>query len=181
MGPDWAGVSVGGVTFRVNVPGSAVDDLGPVGARVRLHTCLQVREDNLTLFGFLTEDDRLAFEALIGINGVGPRVALSVLSRLTPAALAVAVSSGDTAAFTSVSGVGKKIASRIVLELRGKLEKDWAVPGAAIGGDVDVFEALTALGYTAPEAREAITSLPSGNSMSVEDRVRLALQHFAAR
>ena len=180
VGPDWVDVSVGGVTLRVSIPGSAVDHLGQIGDHVRLFTSLQVREDSLTLYGLQTEEARLTFEVLIGISGVGPKVALSVLSRFTPESLAATVSSGDTDAFAGVSGVGKKTASRIVLELKGKLDGVWAVPAGA-GGDEDVIEALTALGYTAAEARDAVASLPPADSASLEDRLREALQQMGSR
>lgn len=178
VGPDRVDISVGGVTFQINVPASSADGLGRVGDHVRLFTSLQVREDSLTLYGFLTEDTRTAFETLIGISGIGPKVALSVLSRFTPASLAVAVSAADTDAFVGVPGVGKKTAGRIILELKGKLAADWA-DGLPAGGDGDVFEALTALGYTVSEAREAVSSIKSDNALSVEDKVRLALQRMA--
>ena len=180
VGLDWADVAVGGVTFRVSVPSSAAEQLGPIDGEVRLHTSLQVREDSLALFGFPTAEARSAFEALIGVNGVGPRVALSVLSRFTPESLAGAVSSGDIGAFAGVPGVGKKTASRIVLELRGKLDANWALPSAVSAGS-EVIEALTSLGYTVPEAMEAVSSLPPGDSESLEDRLRLALQRLASR
>ena len=177
VGPDWADVAVGGVTFRVNTPTSTAEVLGRIGDRVDLFTSLHVREGGLSLFGFATEEARLAFEVLIGINGVGPRVALSVLSRLTPGSLAEAVSVGDMDAFDGVPGVGKKTASRIVLELKGKLGGEWTVPSED-GFDVGVTEALTSLGYTIAEARFAVASLPHGLPMSVEDRVLLALQQM---
>ena len=178
VGPDWADLSMGGVTFRVSIPSSSAEHLGPVGDGVRLYTSLQVREDSLTLFGFLTEEARLAFDVLIDINGVGPRVALSVLSRFTPESLAAAVSAGDTDAFGGVPGVGKKTASRIVLELKGKLEGEWAVP---LAGEGEVVEALTALGYSAAEARKAVSSLSLDDPASVEDKVRMALQRMGGR
>ena len=131
LGPDWADVSVGGVTFRVCVPSSAVDQLGRLGDQTRLFTSLQVREDSLTLYGCPTEDAGIAFDVLIGISGVGPRLAVSVLSRVSPESLAVAVANSDVDAFIAVPGVGKKTASRIVLELKGKLEGDWAVVSRA--------------------------------------------------
>ena len=180
VGPDWVDLSVGGITFHVSVPSSGLEHLGQVGDRVRLFASLQVREDNLTLFGFQTAEARSAFEALIGISGVGPRLALSVLSRFAPDSLAAAVSSGDTDAFSGVSGVGKKTASRIVLELKGKLTGDWAIPSAD-SGEREVIEALTALGYTISEVREAVASLPPGESGSVEDKVFLALQRMGVQ
>jgi len=174
-GLDWVDLSIGGITFRVSVPATAAEQLGPFGERVHLYTSLQVREDSLTLFGFPTEEARIAFGLLLGVNGVGPRVALSVLSRFTAESLAAAVSTGDTAAFTGVPGVGRKTADRIVLELKGKLSGEWAVtPSAA--GDREVIAALTALGYSLSEAGDAVSALPPGNSMSVEDKVLLALQ-----
>ena len=180
IGPDWADVSVGGVSFRVNTPAQTARDLGQIGDKVRVLTSLHIREDSLTLFGFLTEEARLTFEALIGITGVGPRVALSVLSWLTPESLAAAVGSGDIDAFTGVPGVGKKTASRIILELKGKLEGVWAMSPAE-SGDGEVIEALTSLGYTASEAREVVSSLPRGDSMPLEEKVRLALQRMGNR
>ena len=179
VGGDWADISVGGITFRVHVPGSSVEQLGKSGERVRLFTSLLVREDNLTLYGFLTEEHREAFEALLGINGVGPRLALSMLTQFTPGLLAEAVNSGDTDAFIRVPGVGKKTASRIMLELKGKLVGDWAVDPAS-RSDSEVIEALTALGYSASEARQAVSSLPAAKSMSLEDKVMKALQHMGS-
>ena len=177
IGADWADVSLGGVTLRLSVPTGTAERLGQVGDEVRLFSSLQVREDSMTLYGFATEEARSAFETLIGVNGVGPRVALSVLSRLTPESLVEAIGAGDTGAFSGVPGVGKKTASRIVLELKGKLDGDWAVPMSS-GGDGDVIEALAALGYTPMEAREAVSSLPPANGSSLEDRVRQALQRI---
>ena len=177
IGPDWADVSVGGVTLRVSVPGSTVERLGKLGDRTTLLTSLQVREDSLTLFGFLTKEARAAFETLIGITGVGPRLALSVLSRFTPDSLAVAVASGDTAAFSSVSGVGSKTAGRIVLELKGKLGTDLSILVAPMA-DADVVDALTALGYTLSEANEAASSLPVGDPSPLEDKVRRVLERM---
>ena len=179
IGPDWADIAVGGVAVRVYVPASEIDQLGPPGSRVRLHTSLQVREDSLTLYGFLAEEGRSAFESLIVINGVGPRVALNVLSILSPGSLALAVSSGDTDALSSVPGVGKKIASRILLELKGKLGEDWVIARVA-QESADVIEALTALGYSVAEARAAVASIPSGNSLPLEERVRIALQRMGS-
>ena len=178
-GPEWLDVAVGGVTVRVNLPMSTAERFGAVGAPVKLLTTLQVRDDSLTLFGFPDREARAAFEMLIGVNGVGPRVALSVLSALAPEALALAVESGDADAFTSVPGVGKRTASRILLELRGKLDFDLTAAGAVHRDDADVVDALTALGYTALEARRALASLPSGEELPVEEKVRLSLGQLA--
>ena len=178
IGLDWADISVGGLTLRVNVPGSTTESIGAVGERARLYTSLQVREDSLTLYGFLTEDERQTFETLLGISGIGPRLALAVLSRFTPAALASAVDEGDTGAFLTVSGVGKRTASRIILELKGKLELDWVL-GPSEAGDRDVVDALTALGYSETEARQAVAAIPKDDSLPMDERVRDALQRLA--
>ena len=132
VGPDWADVDIGGITLRVSAPDSTLRSIGAAGSQVRLLTSLQVREDNLTLFGFGTEEERSIFEALISISGVGPRLALGVLSRLSPESLAAAVHAGDTNAIATVHGVGRKTAGRIVLELKGKLPKTGPRPRQAL-------------------------------------------------
>ncbi|MBM3948937.1 MAG: Holliday junction branch migration protein RuvA [SAR202 cluster bacterium] len=177
-GVDWADVLVGNaVTLRLFVPASALEGLGRVGKPVKLYTSLQVREDSLTLYGFPTEDARLAFESLLAVNGVGPKIAMAVLSRLSPEQLAVAVERADLDAFDRIPGVGKKTAGRIVLELKGKLAAEWAV-ATAQPDTADVVSALTALGYSAAEARDAVASLPSGDALTLEDKVRLALERI---
>ena len=179
-GPDWIEIAVGGVTLKVNVPGSDVERLARQGAELRLFTSLQVREDSFTLFGFSTREARSAFEALIGISGIGPRVALSVLSLFTPASLALAVASGDTDAFVGVPGVGKRTASRIVLELAGKID-EISIPASTAVVAQDIVDALTAIGYSVAEARESASGLPSDDGASLEERVREALQRMASR
>lgn len=178
VGPDWADVSLGGITLRVNVPGSNIDAMGAVGEGVRLYTSLQVREDSLTLYGFLTQEERHTFETLLGISGIGPRLALAVLSRFTPGTLATAVDDGDARAFSAVPGVGNRTASRIILELKGKLDLDWSETPAA-SGDIDAVEALVALGYSDTEARRALASLSRDSALNTEDKIRLALQNLA--
>ena len=177
VGPDWADVEVGGITLRIAVPGSSLQAIGATGEEVRLLTSLQVREDSLTLFGFATEEERSVFEALIDINGVGPRLALSVLSRLSPESLASAVQAGDTTALGTVQGVGKKTASRIVLELKGKLQGDWSVAPSGPEDD-EVLEALTALGYSSLEARRAVAAISDGAALSTEEKVRQVLEQM---
>ncbi len=179
-GSDWVEVELGSaLTLRINAPSPTVESLGRPGENVRLFTYLAVREDDLSLFGFDSEESRSAFEALIGISGVGPKVALSILSTLRPESLAAAIAGGDVAAFRGVHGVGKKTASRIVLELAGKLEL-FAAPSAAGGADVEVVEALMAAGLGALEAREAATDLALGPTEPLEDRVREAFQRIGS-
>ena len=204
VGPDWADVDIGGITLRVSAPDSTLRSIGAAGSQVRLLTSLQVREDNLTLFGFGTEEERSIFEALISISGVGPRLALGVLSRLSPESLAAAVHAGDTNAIATVHGVGRKTAGRIVLELKGKLPEDWSSAQPSYQDD-DVLDALTSLGYSAIEVRnvgsaklsgrrpDALTSLgysaievrkavaeiTDGASLTTEEKVRRVLERMA--
>ena len=178
IGVDWVDVDLGAVCVRVNIPTSTVPRIGPAGERVRLFTSLQVREDSVTLYGFASDDSRISFESLLGITGVGPRLALSVLSMFTSQDLASAVATEDTAAFSRVPGVGKKTAGRIVLELKGQLGHEWEVAAVAEGSP-EVIEALTSLGYSLAEAREAISSLPHDPDLAVEERVRAALERLS--
>lgn len=175
-GPDWVDIAVGGVTLRLSVPAPTADELNSFGSIVSLYTSLQVREDSLNLYGFSTTEARSAFETLLGVNGIGPRVALSVLSRFMPDALAHAIESADTDAFATVPGIGKKTASRIVLELHGKLDIS-ALPPSVMSADSEAVDALTALGYSQNEAREALSSV-GRNGSSVEEMVRLALSNL---
>jgi Holliday junction DNA helicase RuvA len=175
-------VGVGGVSLRVSVPTSTVAELGTVGTRVRLHTYLVVREDGLALYGFPSPQALRLFELLQTVGGVGPKNALSLLSTLSPEALAAAIASGDEATLSRAPGVGRKTAARIVLELRTRLEKEWGLVAApAPAGDDDAVAALMALGYSAQEARSALAALPRGEAATLEERVRLALRHLSAR
>ena len=172
-GNDWADVSLGGITFRISVPASSVEDLGSAGSQVRIFTSLQVREDSLNLYGFISREACQTFETLIGVNGVGPRVALSILSDFSPASLASAIESSDVIAFTRVPGIGKKTAARIVLELKGKLEETLAIIGDSLSDDA--LDALVALGYSASESRDALSQLSFSDEESVEEKIRMAL------
>ena len=174
-GPDWVDVAVGGVTLRISVTGAAASGAGRVGDAVSLYTSLQVREDSLSLFGFPTEDERMTFDTLLGVSGIGARLALAMLDRFSPQALAQAIDAGDTRALATVPGVGRRTASRIVLELKGKLDLDFA--DAAASPDSDLVDALAALGYADAEAREALSGADA--AASDEDRLRAALERLA--
>ncbi len=176
-GADWVDISVGGITFRVSMPDTSTGGVGRVGEPLSLYTSLQVREDSLTLFGFLTEDERQTFETLLNISGIGPRLALAMLARFSPQSLAQTVEEGDTRALSTVPGIGRRTASRIVLELKGKLDLDFA-DGGASAPDSDLVDALTALGYGDNEAREALSRTTS-NGRTEEDRIRAALEYLA--
>jgi Holliday junction DNA helicase RuvA len=180
LGPDWASVNVSGVTYKVSCPTSTLASIGSVGDRVRLHTYLLVRQDSLTLYGFATPQEEQLFEMLLTVSGIGPRHALSLLSTASVEHLASAIVSGDEALLAAVPGIGKKTASRLVLELKGKLEKEWgAMPGPTTSVDGDALAALQALGYSLSEARSALASLPANRKLPLEEKVRLALQRLA--
>ncbi len=181
-GPDWVHVTVGGVTLQVFVPGNAIAALGPNGTTVSLHTLLRIREEQPVLYGFPDEASVQLFTLLTGVTGVGPRLALALLSLMDSASLQLAVASGDAAALAAAPGVGRRIANRIILELRGKVDDIERTPGVAPSGDnTEVLAALSALGYSATEARAAVDSIPDAEELTVEDRIRLALQQFARR
>lgn len=179
VGPDWVHLQIGGVTLQVFVPVSAIGELGPIGSQLRLFTHLRLRDDQPFLYGFPTAPALELFLILISVTGVGPRLSLALLSALGAAGLHQAIVSGDVVALTSAPGVGRRTASRIVLELKGKLEGYQA--GASIvpaRDDVEVIAALTALGYSTNEARRAVSNLAQDPGLTLEDRVRLALQQF---
>jgi Holliday junction DNA helicase RuvA len=154
--------------------------LSDIGSEVNLHTYLVVREDALTLFGFRESQERELFTLLLTVSGVGPRLALSVLSSLSPEMLANAVQSDQPDLISRVPGIGKKTAQKIVLDLKGKLHLQALPPGMAAVSmrDTDVIEALTALGYSIVEAQAAIQSIPRDAAADVEERIRLALGYF---
>jgi len=172
-------VEAGGVGYEVDVPMSTLYALPALGAEVTLLTHLVVREDAQLLYGFATDRERSTFRELLRISGVGPKVALAVLSGLSTDDLARAVAMQDTALLTRVPGVGKKTAERLLLELKGRLAD--ALPGVgstvAGGASADVMAALVALGYNEREAAAAVKTLPDG--VSVEEGIRAALKALA--
>ena len=176
-GVDFADISIGGITLRANISTKTSEDLGEVGRSVRLHTSLQVRQDQISLYGFSTEEDRITFDTLININGVGPRLALAILSTFTAGELSTVVNSEDSNTLTQVPGVGKRTASRILLELKGKVDQINDIITVDNKAQ-DVLAALTALGYSAQEARQAMANVPPNEDISGEDWIRIALQHL---
>ena len=176
-GVDFADISIGGITLRANISTKTSEDLGEVGRSVRLHTSLQVRQDQISLYGFSTKEDRTTFDTLININGVGPRLALAILSTFTAGELSTVVNSEDSNTLTQVPGVGKRTASRILLELKGKVDQISDIITVDNKAQ-DVLAALTALGYSAQEARQAMANVPPNEDISGEDWIRLALQHL---
>lgn len=167
-------ISVGGVGYDVQVPASILAKLPPVGRPARVYTRLVVRDDAMTLFGFANVDERELFDLLVTVSGIGPKAALSFLSVLSPDAFRRAVSSGDIGALTVVPGVGKKVAQRVVLDLKDKLGAEELV--IVDGPLVDVREALLALGLSQQEASDAMAGLAPTGDAPVEDLLREALQ-----
>ncbi len=180
-GIDSAVVKVGPLSLQVHVPGSSVSRLGNVGDRVYLHTHLYLREDNIAVYGFASADELVLFQNLISVSGIGPKAALTFLSTLSVEQVASAIISGNVDLLTQVPGIGKKIAGRVVLELKGKLEKGWegAVTPALAQEDADVVAALTNLGYSLREATQAVASLPNSPELDLEEKVKLALRQLA--
>jgi Holliday junction DNA helicase RuvA len=180
-GIDSAVVKVGPLSLQVYVPESTLSQLGAVGDKVRLHTHLYLREDNAAIYGFASADELALFQNLISVSGIGPKAALAFLSTLNVTQLASAIISGNVDLLTQVPGIGRKIAGRVVLELKGKLEKGWegAVTPALTREDADVVTALTSLGYSLKEATIAVSNLPASQDMDLEEKVKLALSHIA--
>ncbi len=179
--PSFLVVEVGGVGFKVFVPASVFEGLDGVGRGVFLHTYLIVREDALTLYGFSSEEQRALFELLLTVQGVGPRLALSVLSSLSLDVLRTAVAHEQAEVLDRVPGVGRKTAEKIVFALKDKLGAGEVLGALTSVSDVDteILAALTALGYSVVEAQAALQSIPKGQGKDVEDRLRLALQYFS--
>lgn len=174
-------VRVGGVGLDIAVPTTVLNKLGPIGQPVELATYLVVRDDSLTLYGFASEEEKAVFELLLGVPGIGPRLALAVLNVLSPGALADAIQHDEPEIIARVPGLGKKTAQKIVLELKGKLVPE-GVPAslAAVSTlDTEVIEALTAMGFSLVEAQAALQSIPRDAPEDLEERVRLALGYFA--
>jgi len=170
-------LDVQGVGYEVDVPMSTFYNLPVLNEKVVLHTQLIVREDAHLLFGFLTHDERVAFRQLLKISGVGPKLALSVLSGLSIADLAAAVASKDASRLTRIPGVGKKTAERLLLELQGKFAVSGAsaVAGVApVSAGSDIVNALLALGYNEKEADWAAKQLPK--DANVSEGIRQALK-----
>jgi Holliday junction DNA helicase RuvA len=173
-------INVGGIGFEVHVPGSTLSQLGAVKGKVSLYTHLHVREDNVSLYGFTSSEELALFKNLISVSGVGPKLALALLSTLNPEQLVMAIASGDIDLMSQAPGIGKKMANRLVVELRGKLEKEWkevALPPASESADVIV--ALTGLGYSLAEATRAVSKLPDSEELSLEEKIKMALQQMA--
>ena len=179
IGTDHVVLNVSGVYYRVFMPGTYIAQVGRAGERARVHTFLYVREDQLALYGTPDERGIKMFETLLGVAGIGPKVALSILGTMPVEALENAISSGNVDLLTRIPGIGRKTASRLVLELKGKLDivasiGITATPTAAS----EVVEALTGLGYSPAEIQAALSDMPKGVEHTTEDMVMHALKRL---
>lgn len=184
-------VDVNGVGYGIYMPQQALSLLPPMGQQVKIHTYLNIREEAMQLFGFLTKEDLNVFRLLIGVNGIGPKAGLNILSCLSPDELRFAVLSGDAKAISATPGIGKKTAEKLILELKDKLNIEDMLEHAAHGGDsedlasgtdtasntmqAEAVQALTALGYGSAESLRAVKK-SSPECSSVEDILKEALK-----
>ncbi len=177
-GSDYVIIDTNGVGYLVHLPKPALSATND-GDAVRFFTSLIVREDSLTLYGFANWAQRLLFDQLLAVSGIGPKVAMSLLSSLSPDDLKAALASGDVVRLSKVPGIGRKTAERMVLELKGKIDPRGLMAGAAPSSrDSDLIDVLTGLGYSAAEANAAVANIPADAPDSIDDRIRLALRYF---
>jgi Holliday junction DNA helicase RuvA len=174
-------LDVGGIGVQVVVPQAALDPAPVIGQAMFLFTRLIVREESISLYGFSTQEQREVFDLLLQVNGVGPRLAVTILSHLPPDGLRLAVTADQPAALTKVPGIGRKTAEKIIFHLKDRLAAPEAMGRLTLEADNDVVSALTALGYSLVEAQSAVQSISAQAPTDVAARVRLALQYFSRR
>lgn len=173
-------VDVAGIGYLVNVPSTVIDAHKP-GQIITLHTQLIVRQDYLALYGFENFEGREYFNLLLGVSGIGPRLALTILSTLTPESIRRAIFNEQAEIFNRVPGVGKKTSQKIIFNLQDKISADEGFEPIAKMSEADseVLNALVALGYSVVEAQAALQSIPSDAPQDVEERLRIALRYFS--
>jgi Holliday junction DNA helicase RuvA len=183
MNSDAAIINVGGVGFRVFMPTSSLTTIGRAGDTVKVYTHMHVREDNIALYGFPSTEELWLFETLLGVTGLGPKLSLAMLSTLTPDQITTAIATGSVEMLDMIPGIGKKVANRIILELKEKIGAGWVITPATqlTQENADVLAALTSLGYSAAEAIKAVTNLPTDPKLKLEDKVKLALQYLGSK
>ena len=183
LGSDGAAINVGGIGFQVYMPTSTLSTLGAIGEEVKLHTYLHLREDNAALYGFASTDELGLFQNLISVSGLGPKLALAMLSAMNIEKLTMAIATSSVDLLTEIPGIGKKMANRLILELKEKIGAGWiTTPGVQLAEEhAEVVAALTSLGYSVSEATRAVASLPSDSKLSLEDKVKQALAYFTTK
>ena len=180
---DSAVINVGGVGFQVYMPTSTLSTLGSTGKEAKLYTHLHLREDNATLYGFATSEELELFQTLINVSGLGPKLALAMLSAMSVEKLTMAIVTSNADLLTGIPGIGKKMANRLILELKDKIAAGWiTTPAAELAAEnTDVLAALTSLGYSASEATRAVAALPHDQDLSLEEKIKLALGYFTSK
>ncbi len=178
-----ATINVGGVGYQVFMPVPTLSILGELGSSVKVYTHLHVREDIMALYGFATPEELKLFETLITVSGIGPKLAMATISTMNVEQVTMAIASGNADLLRQVPGIGKKTAERIVLELKDKVETElMTLPVSQLGqGNTDVVSALISLGYSVNEASRAAASLPARSDLSLQEKIKLALQYFGGR
>jgi len=182
-GSDGAIINVGGIGFRVYMPTSTLSTLGKIGEEVELHTYLHLREDNAALYGFASTDELGLFQNLISVSGLGPKLALAMLSAMNIERLTMAIATSSADLLTEIPGIGKKMANRLILELKEKIGAGWiTTPAVQLAEEnAEAVSALTSLGYSVSEATRAVASLPPDSKLSLEDKVKQALAYFTTK
>jgi Holliday junction DNA helicase RuvA len=183
LGNDWAVIDVNGIGFKVFIPTATFPKLGVVGKEVKLFTHLHLREDEATLYGFTSIDELNLFQTLIGVSGLGPRLALAMLSAKSIEQITMAIASSNTDLLATIPGIGRKMANRLILELKDKVASGWATAPAVHMAEenAELLIALTSLGYSVNEANNAAATLPTSSDLSLEDKVKLSLQYFTRK
>ena len=183
LGSEWAVINVGGIGFQVYMPTSTLSTLSTIGEEVKLYTHLHLKEDNATLYGFASADELGLFQTLISVSGLGPKLALAMLSAMNVEKLTMAIATGSTDLLTVIPGIGKKVANRLILELKEKIGAGWiTTPAAQIAQEnADVLAALTSLGYSVSEANRAVATLPPSTDLSLEEKIKQALEYFGGK
>jgi len=183
LGSDYAIINVSGIGFQVYMPTSTLSTLSTIGEEVKLHTHLHLREDNATLYGFTSAGELGLFQTLISVSGLGPKLALAMLSAMNVEKLTMAIATGSSDLLTVIPGVGKKMANRLILELKEKIGAGWITTPAAqlVQENADVLAALTSLGYSVAEATRALATLPPSSDLTLEEKIKLALQYFGGK
>lgn len=180
---DSAVINVGGIGFQVYMPTSSLSTLGTTGKEVKLYTHFHLREDSATLYGFTASEELELFQILINVTGLGPKLALAMLSAMSVEKLTMAIATGNADLLIVIPGIGKKMANRLILELKDKIAAGWiTTPAAELAAEnTDVLAALTSLGYSVTEATLAVATLPHDQDLSLEEKIKLALGYFTSK